>query len=79
MLHALAFKAFRQLRPDAPLWRDFPYEYEVGRLAIDLLNGTDLLRQWVDDPAGQPGDLDALALPDESAWRQERSAYLLYP
>lgn len=25
---ALAFKALRGLRPDYPLWRDFPYEYE---------------------------------------------------
>ncbi|HEV2701404.1 MAG TPA: DUF1343 domain-containing protein [Steroidobacteraceae bacterium] len=78
-LMALAFKAARQLRPDAPLWRDFPYEYEVGRLAIDLLNGTQLLREWVDDPAAQAGDLDALAAADEAAWRQERSAFLLYP
>lgn len=78
-LMALAFKAARQLRPDAPLWRDFHYEYEVGRLAIDLLNGTQLLREWVDDPAARPGDLDALAGADEAAWRQERSAFLLYP
>jgi hypothetical protein len=33
----------------------------------------------VDDPAAQPGDLDALASADEAAWRQERSAFLLYP
>jgi uncharacterized protein YbbC (DUF1343 family) len=78
-LMALAFKAARQLRPDEPLWRDFPYEYEVDRLPIDLLNGSELLRQWVDDPAAQPADLEALALADEAAWRQERSAFLLYP
>jgi uncharacterized protein YbbC (DUF1343 family) len=78
-LMALAFKAARQLRPDQPLWRDFPYEYEVGRLPIDLLNGTERLREWVDDPAAQPGDLEALAAADEAAWRQERSAFLLYP
>ena len=35
---ALAFKALRALRPDYPLWRDFPYEYET-RLAIDVING----------------------------------------
>ena len=29
-LQALAFKALRPLRPDYPLWRDFPYEYERG-------------------------------------------------
>ena len=28
-LVGLAFKALRALRPDYPLWRDFPYEYET--------------------------------------------------
>jgi len=72
-------KVARQLRPEQPLWRDFPYEYEVGRLAIDLINGSELLRAWVEDPAAQPADLEALALADEAAWRQERSPFLLYP
>jgi len=60
------------------LWRDFPYEYERGRLAIDLINGSELLRQWVDDPSATPADLDTLAEPDEIAWREEREAVLLY-
>ncbi len=77
-LMALAFKALRGLRPDYALWRDFPYEYEHGRLAIDLINGGEALRCWVDDPAALPGDLDALATPDETAWREEREAFLLY-
>src|SRR4030095_297796 len=42
-LQALAFKALRRLRPDYELWRDFPYEYERGRLAIDLISGGDSL------------------------------------
>jgi uncharacterized protein YbbC (DUF1343 family) len=77
-LLALALKALRRLRPDYPLWRDFPYEYERSRLAIDVINGSELLRKWVDDAAATPGDLEALAEPDESAWRMEREAYLLY-
>jgi uncharacterized protein YbbC (DUF1343 family) len=77
-LFALAFKALRKLRPDYPLWRDFPYEYEEGRLAIDVINGGELLRQWVDDPAATPADLDRLAIADESAWQRERQASLLY-
>jgi len=77
-LQTLAFKALRRLRPDYPLWRDFPYEYEHDRLAIDLINGSPLLREWVDDPAATPADFDALALPDEAAWRAEREAFLLY-
>jgi len=77
-LMALAFKALRRLRPDYELWRDFPYEYEYDRLAIDLINGGELLRQWVDDPEATPGDLEALAAPDEAAWIAEQEALMLY-
>ena len=78
-LMAAAFKALRGLRRDYPLWRDFDYEYERGRLAIDLINGGPQLREWVDDPAAKAADLEALAAPDEAAWRAEREAVLLYP
>jgi len=78
-LVAAAFKALRALRPDYPLWRDFDYEYERGRLAIDLINGGPQLREWVDHPSAGPADLEAIAAPDEAAWRAEREAVLLYP
>jgi uncharacterized protein YbbC (DUF1343 family) len=77
-LQALAFKAIRSLYPDYPLWRDFPYEYAFGKLPIDVINGGPILREWVDDAGAVPGDLDAAALPDEQAWREERRPYLLY-
>ncbi len=77
-LMALAFKALRKQRPDYDLWRDFPYEYELDRLAIDVINGSELLRQWVDDPEATPGDLEALAGTDEAAWITERDAVMLY-
>ena len=77
-LVALAFKALRALRPDYPLWRDFPYEYEYDRLAIDLINGGPRLREWVDDADAHPGDLDALAAADEAGWIEERANVLLY-
>jgi len=77
-LMALAFKALRRLRPEYPLWRDFQYEYEQGRLAIDVINGSELLRNWVDDKAAMPADLEILAETDEAAWRGEREAFLLY-
>ena len=76
-LMALAFKALRRLRPDYPLWRDFPYEYERDRLAIDLINGGPLLREWVDDPAAQPIDLDLPASVDEKNWQTESMAFQL--
>jgi uncharacterized protein YbbC (DUF1343 family) len=77
-LQSLAFKALRRLQPDYPIWRNFAYEYEEGRLAIDLINGSPLLRQWVDDPAANPGDLEALTRPDEVAWAETRRVFLLY-
>ena len=77
-LQALAFKALRAQQPDYPLWRDFPYEYELGKLPIDVINGSPLLREWVDDPAAAPAALDALARADEAAWLQTRAPHLLY-
>ena len=77
-LQALAFKAIRRLHPDYGLWREFAYEYEFGKLAIDVINGGPGLREWVDDDAAEPGDLDALASADEAAWREERRPCLRY-
>ena len=75
---ALAFKAIRSIDPDYPLWRDFAYEYEHDRLAIDLINGSPLLREWVDDVTAAPEDLDALANVDEVHWAQEIEGVKLY-
>jgi uncharacterized protein YbbC (DUF1343 family) len=77
-LQALAFKAIRNLHPDYPLWRDFPYEYEFDKLAIDVINGGPALREWVDDPAATPGDLDTLASADEARWLDETRGLWLY-
>jgi uncharacterized protein YbbC (DUF1343 family) len=77
-LQSLAFKAVRQLYPDYQLWRDFPYEYVFDKLAIDVINGSPLLRAWVDDPEATPADLDSLTTPDERAWEEERKPFLLY-
>ena len=77
-VQALAFKAIRRLYPDYDLWRDFPYEYELGKRAIDVINGGPLLREWVDSPAATPAELDAITLADERAWIAERAPFLLY-
>jgi uncharacterized protein YbbC (DUF1343 family) len=77
-LQALAFKAIRRLYPDYPIWRDFGYEYEFERLAIDLINGSPLLREWVDDPVATPAELDSAVRADERAWLAEREAFLIY-
>lgn len=77
-IQALAFKAIRRLYPEYDLWRDFPYEYEFGKLAIDVINGGPALREWVDAPDSTPDQLDAMTSADEQDWLQKRAQYLLY-
>ncbi len=77
-LVALAFKAIRALYPEYPLWRDFDYEYEQGRRAIDVINGGPGLREWVDDARATPRELEQLVGRDELTWRDERAPFLMY-
>jgi uncharacterized protein YbbC (DUF1343 family) len=78
-LIALWLKAVRRWRPEYALWRDFAYEYEMGKLPIDVIDGGPGLREWVDDPSATPADLDARLLADERAWMDDRRPALLYP
>lgn len=77
---ALAFKAIRRLYPDYPIWRglDFKYEYTEGHPAIDIINGSDELRLWVDDASATPEDLDRQLDKDLNAWRDESTGHHLY-
>ena len=79
-VQSLAFKAIRKLFPEYPLWRgkEFAYEYTKDVLAIDVINGSTLLRDWVDDDNAGPGDLDELTIPDEQAWAEQRRPFLIY-
>lgn len=78
-LIALALKAIRALYPNEPIWRHFHYEYEQERLAIDIINGGPILREWVDDPDASPSDLERLLTEDETHFIHSRKAWLLYP
>jgi uncharacterized protein YbbC (DUF1343 family) len=77
-LIGLWLKAIRNLYPDYPIWRDFHYEYEKSRLAFDLINGGPALREWVDNRSAVCADLDAICVPDERAWVEQRREFLLY-
>lgn len=78
-LVALWFKAIRAIHGEGyPLWRDFAYEYETDRLAIDLINGSPRLREWVDDSMARVSDFESLCHSDEESWREEILEFLLY-
>lgn len=76
---AAFLKALRRAHPEYEIWRDFLYEYAPGRLAVDLIDGADRLRTWVDDPEGAVADFDAEMVKDEAAWTEARAEFLLYP
>ena len=74
----LLLKAIRYLEPYYELWRDFEYEYETGRLPIDVINGSAILREWVDDPAATVADIEDQMGNDEIKWKNESARYRLY-
>lgn len=78
-LTLLFLKAIRLCYPEYALWRDFPYEYELNRLAFDVINGGPQIREWVDDKAARAQDLEQILVEDESRWRESIDENLLYP
>ena len=77
-IQALAFKAIRAFIRTIRSGAISPTSTSASRLAIDLINGGPLLREWVDDTSATPHDLDAMAVTDEQAWSSERQEHLRY-
>lgn len=75
---AMFLKTLRQQIPEYPIWRDFPYEYVTNRLAIDVIDGSENLRTWVDNPDSGYPDLDSRLCEDEANWLEESRRYRLY-
>ena len=75
---ALFLKIIRKHYPGYEIWRDFAYEYETERLAIDVIDGGKRLREWVDDELAQSSDLETRLSQDETSWRNVSKEYYLY-
>ena len=71
-------KALRQHSADYDIWRYHPYEYELDRKPIDVINGGAGLREWVDDPARDFSDFQIDLTAAEQRWQEERSDFLIY-
>lgn len=54
-----------------------PYEYEFHKLAIDLINGTDEVRHWVNN-LGSLSDLQKLETQGYDKYKSEREKALIY-
>jgi uncharacterized protein YbbC (DUF1343 family) len=68
---------FHQQRPDHFAWREPPYEYEHDKEPIDILYGTDRLREAIADGAGVSA-LIATWGQEEEGFRRQSEPYLLY-
>ena len=78
-LIALWLKAIRMEDSGYEIWRDFHYEYEKDRLAIDLINGGKFLREWVDGGATRTIDeFEKRCAADEKIWLGDRAEFLRY-
>ena len=57
------------------VWLDPPYEYDYTNMPIDIINGTDKLRAWVE----KNEDLDALdTFEDHHSYREQLNSIKLY-
>jgi len=68
---------FRRFDPARFEWRQPPYEYEREKMPIDILAGSETLRQQIE--RGVPvEDIAASWREDEEEFRRLRQPYLLY-
>jgi uncharacterized protein YbbC (DUF1343 family) len=68
---------FRRLDTGRFAWRQPPYEYEHDKMPIDILAGSDTLRQQVE--SGMPiAEIAASWMDDEAGFERLRRPFLLY-
>jgi len=71
-------KSLKAIQPEYELWRHHEYEYEAGRIPIDVINGGPGLRTWVDDNTRDFDDFESSLQLVEQDWLAERKPFLVY-
>ncbi len=71
-------KAVSKLFPEEFEWRKEPYEFVADRSAIDLLYGSNELREFWLSPKHELGDIEASWKNDRERFQEIRKKYLLY-
>ncbi|MCC5926459.1 MAG: DUF1343 domain-containing protein [Bacteroidetes bacterium] len=59
------------------VWRPPPFEYENDNMPIDILNGTDRIRRWIENQ-GNVSELHEIALAGRDVFLKQRQEVLLY-
>ena len=73
----VVFRELFQMLGNEFQWKQPPYEYEYEKMPIDILNGTDQLRIWV-EKNGSYDDLLKIEIDGRSDFKEQRSEVLLY-
>lgn len=58
-------------------WKEPPYEYEYHKVPVDLINGTDELRLWV-EKRGSEAEYQVIMAKNQEIYREQRQSILLY-
>ena len=58
-------------------WKGPPYEYEFHKVPVDLINGTDELRLWV-EKNGSEEEYQAIMKKNQGEWLEQRKSCLIY-
>ena len=66
-----------RLWPDDFAWISPPYEYEMEKMPVDIVTGSDALRKAV-SAGSVMADLDRLATGDQAAWWEETASIRIY-
>jgi len=74
----LFLKALRLIDPAYVLWREHPYEYELGKRPFDIINGGENIRHWIDDPQATIQQLEDNLKHDETIWQEQIKDLILY-
>jgi uncharacterized protein YbbC (DUF1343 family) len=72
----LCQKLYHELKDDF-VWKKEPYEYEFEKLAIDLINGTDRIRHWVEQN-GSYTELKIMEQEQQKEYLKQRKEALIY-
>jgi hypothetical protein len=67
---------YRELGSDFK-WKSPPYEYEYHKAPVDLINGTDALRHWV-EKYGSDEEYDFIMQENQALYQEQRNSILIY-
>ncbi len=75
---SLFLKAFHNVHPTITWKLDPPYEYEFEKLPIDIISGSEKLKNWVEDSNPSIKEWNESLTEEELNWEKERKDFLIY-